>query len=95
MRGLQATVGMTSVIDGLIIHTWGGVEYKGPVDTCLSLSLSSWQSASDVLPLDTSPLSYELYGLNKRVTFVENRCHLPPNVIVSVMSLPERNSVCL
>ena len=40
MRGLQATVGMTSVIDGLIIHTWGGVEYKGPVDTCLFLSLS-------------------------------------------------------
>ena len=39
VRGLQATVKMTSVIDGLIIHTWGGVEYKGPVDTCLSLSL--------------------------------------------------------
>ena len=37
---LQATVGMTSVIDGLIIHTWGGVEDKKDQWTPVSLSLS-------------------------------------------------------
>ena len=56
MHGLQATVGTMSVINGLIIHTWGGVEYKGPVDTCVFLSRADYDCQhTDVKPLDTSP----------------------------------------
>ena len=50
MHGLQATVGTMSVINGLIIHTWGGVEYKGPVDTCVSLSRADYVSVQTSNP---------------------------------------------
>ena len=45
MRGLQATVGMTSVMMDWLSTPGEGVEYKGPVDTCLPLSLQLTMSA--------------------------------------------------